>query len=130
MNGQSVPDRNEEYFIYQTLIGIWPAASENVESLIERLQSHLIKATREAMVHTRWTRPNENHEEALKEFVSAILTLPAAANFRNDFTDFHDSILYSGVLNGLGQVLEIGLSWCSGFLSGRRVVGLAAGGSR
>ena len=105
VNGQTVPDRNEEYFIYQTLIGIWPDNSAEMPSMLERLQAYLVKATREAMIHTRWTRPNETHEKALKEFVFSIMALPEAATFRNDFSSFHESIAFFGKLNGLSQVL-------------------------
>jgi len=107
LNGQMVPDRNEEYFIYQTLIGIWPdhVEVEDFRSMLERVQAYLVKATREAMIHTRWTRPNQAHEQALKDFVSSILTLPEAATFRNDFASFHKFIAYFGRLNGLSQVL-------------------------
>ena len=105
LNDHIVPDRNEEYFIYQTLIGMWPDQPEEMPSMLERLQAYLVKATREAMIHTRWTRPNEDHELALQTFVTSILTLPAAAEFRSDFLGFHQSIVFSGVLNGLTQVL-------------------------
>jgi (1->4)-alpha-D-glucan 1-alpha-D-glucosylmutase len=105
LNDHNVPDRNEEYFIYQTLIGIWTERPEDQPSMLRRVEAYLVKATREAMIHTRWTRPNEDHELALQTFVTSILTLPAAAEFRKDFLAFHRSIAFSGVLNGLAQVL-------------------------
>jgi (1->4)-alpha-D-glucan 1-alpha-D-glucosylmutase len=73
IDGQSVPDRNEEIFLYQTLLGAWPLAATDSTSLTERLQAYAVKATREAMVHTRWTRPNLRHEQALQRFVASIL---------------------------------------------------------
>jgi (1->4)-alpha-D-glucan 1-alpha-D-glucosylmutase len=105
LNGQTVPDRNEEYFIYQTLIGILPDNVEDFGSILERVQKYLVKATREAMIHTRWTRPNEAHEQALKDFVFSILTTPDAVGFRNDLVSFHRFIAFFGRLNGLSQVL-------------------------
>ncbi|MEQ1473645.1 MAG: malto-oligosyltrehalose synthase, partial [Candidatus Acidiferrum sp.] len=60
-NGAPVPDRNEEYFLYQTLLGMWPLDKTDEAGVLERLQSYAVKATREAMVHTRWTRPNLAH---------------------------------------------------------------------
>jgi (1->4)-alpha-D-glucan 1-alpha-D-glucosylmutase len=105
LNGETVPDRNEEYFIYQTLIGILPDNVDDFGSILERMQEYLIKATREAMIHTRWTRPNEAHEQALKDFVFSILTLPEAVTFRNDLVSFHKFIAFFGRLNGLSQVL-------------------------
>jgi (1->4)-alpha-D-glucan 1-alpha-D-glucosylmutase len=72
---------------------------------VDRLQAYAIKATREAMVHTRWTLPNTPHENALKKFVASILK-PATTNpFLRDFVAFQKSIAYSGMVNGLSQAL-------------------------
>jgi (1->4)-alpha-D-glucan 1-alpha-D-glucosylmutase len=104
VDGRPAPDRNEEYFLYQTLLGAWPLERGSCESLVERLQAYLVKATREAMVHTRWTRPNQRHEEALKQFVSRILS-HAAEDFLRDFRPFQREIAYYGMVNSLAQVL-------------------------
>jgi (1->4)-alpha-D-glucan 1-alpha-D-glucosylmutase len=102
--GQSAPDRNEEYFIYQTLLGVWPLDAQAPNTFLQRVQEHLIKATREAMVHTRWTRPNEPHEKSLTNFASAILSAENA-EFLNDFREFHNKIAYFGMVNSLSQTL-------------------------
>ena len=102
--GVSAPDRNEEYFLYQTLLGVWPLDREANESLIERVQAHLVKATREAMVHTRWTRPNQPHEDALQKFVAGILS-SENREFLDDFRRFQEKIAYFGMVNGLSQTL-------------------------
>lgn len=104
IDGRAVPDRNEEYFLYQTLLGVWPLEQESCETLVERLQAYLVKATREAMVHTRWTRPNEHHEEALRQFVARILS-PAAEDFLCDFRPFQREIATYGMVNSLSQLL-------------------------
>lgn len=103
VQGQMVPDRNEEIFLYQTLIGMWPLAADERATVLERLQAYAIKATREAMVHTRWTLPNLAHEQALKHFIAQILG--DDNGFLRDFTAFHDRIAYSAMLNGLSQTL-------------------------
>ena len=104
VDGRAAPDRNEEYFLYQTLLGVWPLEGGSCERLVERLQAYLVKATREAMVHTRWTRPNERHEKALQQFVARILS-PAAEDFLRDFLPFQREIAYYGMVNSLGQML-------------------------
>ena len=104
VDGRRAPDRNEEYFLYQTLLGAWPLERESCETIVERLQAYLIKATREAMVHTRWTRPNQKHEEALKQFVARILS-PEAEDFLADFRPFQREIAYYGMVNSLSQLL-------------------------
>ena len=103
-DGHSAPDRNEEYFLYQTLLGIWPLDAEAQNTLLERVQAHLIKATREAMVHTRWTRPNQAHEDALQKFAGKIL---ASENreFLDDFRRFQKKVALYGTINSLSQTL-------------------------
>jgi (1->4)-alpha-D-glucan 1-alpha-D-glucosylmutase len=105
LGGQAVPDRNEEYFLYQTLLGVWPLDQEGCATLVERVQSHLVKATREAMVHTRWTRPNERHEEALQKFAARILSSEDNREFLHDFRQFQKRVAYLGMINGLSQTL-------------------------
>jgi (1->4)-alpha-D-glucan 1-alpha-D-glucosylmutase len=108
LNGQQIPDRNEEIFLYQTLLGVWPVEGDNHASVLERLQAYAIKATREAMVHTRWTLPNTAHENALKKFLAAILQPGAKNAFLDDFRAFQQRLAYSGMVNGLSQsVLKI-----------------------
>lgn len=105
VDGQPVPDRNEEIFLYQTLLGAWPGDTEDLGSFVDRIQAYAIKATREAMVHTRWTVPNVAHENALKRFVASILK-PAKENaFHSDFKAFQERVAYQGMINGLSQVL-------------------------
>jgi (1->4)-alpha-D-glucan 1-alpha-D-glucosylmutase len=99
------PDRNEEHLLYQTLIGAWPLREKELPQFRKRLEAYMIKANREAMVHTRWTRPNAAHERAVTSFVRAILK-PAKSNlFLNDFLPFQKKIAEYGMLNGLAQVL-------------------------
>jgi len=53
-NGQFIPDRNDEYFLYQTLIGAWPFRKDEEGPFRERMRGYLVKAVREAKVHTVW----------------------------------------------------------------------------
>ena len=105
IEGRAVPDRNEEYFLYQTLLGMWPIDEQDCRTLLERVQAYLIKATREAMVHTRWTRPNERHEDALRRFARTILSSEESADFLQDFRSFVKKVTYFGMINSLSQVL-------------------------
>jgi (1->4)-alpha-D-glucan 1-alpha-D-glucosylmutase len=105
VDGQQVPDRNEEIFLYQTLLGVWPTNGNQDESLKERLEAYAVKATREAMVHTRWTLPNTAHENALKKFVASLLKPGGGNAFLRDFAAFQRSIGQRGMVNGLTQTL-------------------------
>src|SRR5277367_5238870 len=81
VDGHLIPDRNEEYFLYQTLLGAWPLEKDSPQNFESRIQDYMVKAIREAMVHTRWTRPNEAHENALHDFVAAILSDGSSREF-------------------------------------------------
>ena len=89
------PDRNTEYFLYQTLIGAWPISSE-------RLVGYLEKATREAKQQTSWTQPNQVFEEALRRFVEGILN---SNQFIAELKEFVARIIMPGRLNSLSQTL-------------------------
>jgi (1->4)-alpha-D-glucan 1-alpha-D-glucosylmutase len=105
VGGHAVPDRNEEYYLYQTLLGVWPLDHQDCPTLLKRVQDHILKATREAMVHTRWTRPNQAHEDALLKFVARILSRDDSQEFLQDFGQFQKRLAYFGMVNGLSQAL-------------------------
>ena len=100
-----VPDPVEETLLYQTLLGVWPLRQDEIAEFRPRLKEYVIKATREAMVHTRWTRPNFEHEEALTQFVESILNVRKSRSFLTDFLKLQEKISYYGMLNGLSQTL-------------------------
>jgi len=105
LGSASVPDRNEEYLFYQTLIGTWPLDECEWPSLIQRLQDYILKAVREAKVHTRWSQPNEPHEAALRDFIAHVLDRNANGEFHSNFAEFQKRTALYGMLNGLGQLL-------------------------
>ena len=105
IDGRKVPDANEEYLIYQALVGIWPSNLSELPAISQRLQEYATKATREAMVHTRWTEPNAAHEKAVCNFIQKILTTGENSAFLDAVARFLQNISHSGMINGLGQAL-------------------------
>ncbi len=105
VDGRNVPDANEEYLIYQALVGMWPADRSELTSISERLQAYAIKAIREAMVHTRWTEPNTAHELAVSNFIQKILSPGANTPFLDGVARFLQKLVYAGMINGLSQAL-------------------------
>ncbi len=103
--GGYVPDRNEEYLFYQTLIAAWPLDQAEWPALVKRTQDYLLKAVREAKVHTRWSQPNEPHENAVRNFIAGVLNRERNPEFCSDFEEFQKRTARYGMLNGLGQVL-------------------------
>jgi (1->4)-alpha-D-glucan 1-alpha-D-glucosylmutase len=107
-DGISVPDANEEYLFYQTLVGAWPLYSmsaEEHEIFIGRIQEYMNKAGKEAKVHTSWISPNTAHDEALAEFVRSVLQRDPENAFLAHFIDFRGPIGRAGMLNSLAQTL-------------------------
>ncbi|MBE0569122.1 MAG: malto-oligosyltrehalose synthase [Deltaproteobacteria bacterium] len=107
VNGIRVPDPAEEILVYQTLLGAWPLEEEEIPGLSARIESYMVKALREAKVHTRWIRPNPQHESAVREFVSSLLEDPSPDTnaFLADFLPFQRKVAHYGAINGLAQLL-------------------------
>ena len=104
-DGIAVPDRNEEYLFYQTLMGAWPLDEGGWKDFLPRLQEYFIKATREANVRTRWVAPNQAHESALRDFVAGVVDRERNREFCADFEQVHRCVALYGMMNGLGQTL-------------------------
>ena len=105
VDGMAAPDSNEEHFLYQTLLGAWPLFAEEMPEFKERLTKYIIKAAREAKVHTRWIATNMEYESALAAFVEAVLNEADNNEFLKDFQKFQSRLAYYGALNSLSQVL-------------------------
>jgi (1->4)-alpha-D-glucan 1-alpha-D-glucosylmutase len=103
MNGFDAPDANEEYLIYQTLVAMVDA--RDPEGTTKRVQKYIVKALREAKVHTRWIEPSEEYEEAVARFVENILCRKKSGRFLGDLLDFQRRIAWFGMVNALGQAL-------------------------
>ena len=89
------PDRNTEYFLYQTLIGAWPIAKE-------RMLAYMEKAVREAKEQTSWTQQHAEFENALRRFIERIYD---SSQFIGDLEEFVSRILLPGRINSLTQTL-------------------------
>jgi (1->4)-alpha-D-glucan 1-alpha-D-glucosylmutase len=91
----SAPDGNEEYLIYQTLVGAWPLEPE-------RLEGYLEKALREAKTNTSWIEPNESWEIAVKGFARSLYDHSA---FRESFDPFAERVAAAGEQISLAHTL-------------------------
>ncbi|MFL6653920.1 MAG: malto-oligosyltrehalose synthase, partial [Sulfurifustis sp.] len=101
------PDRNDEYLLYQTLVGAWPLVDtegEALDAFRARIEEYLLKAVREAKVHTSWINPNVEYEEAVRDFVRALLA-PGPNLFVKDFLPFVRRVTVPGLCNSLAQTL-------------------------
>lgn len=108
VDGKPAPSRNEEYLLYQTLVGAWPfCATEDEEFTVfrSRMKEYMLKAMREAKVHTSWISPDSLREDAVMYFVDSILTESRHNNFLNDFFSFQKMTAACGIFNSLAQTL-------------------------
>jgi len=106
--GRAVPSRNDEYLLYQTLVGVWPiGALENGawHEFAERVEQYMLKAVREAKEHTSWANTNLEYEEALSRFTRAVLRRGGRNRFLADFAEFQRRVGRIGMFNSLSQCL-------------------------
>jgi (1->4)-alpha-D-glucan 1-alpha-D-glucosylmutase len=99
------PTPNDEYLLYQTLVGAWPTsneASNPPEVFVKRICEYMLKSVREAKEKTSWANQNKEYEDALTKFVEGVL---GSREFRNDFIPFQRKISHFGILNSLSQTL-------------------------
>jgi (1->4)-alpha-D-glucan 1-alpha-D-glucosylmutase len=101
----AAPSRNDEYFLYQTLIGAFPFNDEDYPNLVNRVKEYVIKAIREAKMHTAWIRPNAEYEEAFLKFVDRTLDNSKKNAFLSSFRPFQRKVQHYGICNSLSQTL-------------------------
>jgi (1->4)-alpha-D-glucan 1-alpha-D-glucosylmutase len=108
VDGMLAPDRNEEYLLYQTLIGAWPfhvLDDHEYKNFNDRIQAYMAKALKEAKIHTSWVNPNHAYDQAVCDFIEHILARSMPNPFLTDFLPFQREIARHGVYNSLSQVL-------------------------
>jgi (1->4)-alpha-D-glucan 1-alpha-D-glucosylmutase len=106
VKGVTAPDPNEEYLIYQTLLGAWPFEhdDETRRRFVERIVAYTTKALREAKAHTSWLSPDEDYERAVHGFVAAILERGRTNPFLQAFEPFQARVAQLGIYNSLSQL--------------------------
>ncbi|QIB67204.1 malto-oligosyltrehalose synthase [Kineobactrum salinum] len=110
LDEQQVPSRNEQYFLYQTLVGSWPAAwsdggkpdDDGLAHYRERISSYMLKSLREAKLNSSWLHPDEAYESAVTGFVDQLLHTPDTP-FALELGEFAQGLAPLGVVNSLGQ---------------------------
>jgi len=103
-------DVNDEYRIYQLLIGVWPvedrAGGGAAEpSLVDRMAAYMNKAVREAQVHTSWMRVNEDYEAVVDSFVRSVLTHESAVEFRCSLRAMVQRVLPLSACHSISQLV-------------------------
>lgn len=110
-DGRVVPDFNEEYLLYQVLVGAWPLhinSEEERGSFLSRIKQYMTKALNEAKVNLSWVNQNPEYISALEIFLERILLPGSAARpipFLADMERFLPTVMFFGAINSLAQTL-------------------------
>jgi (1->4)-alpha-D-glucan 1-alpha-D-glucosylmutase len=108
VEGRPAPAANDEYLLYQTLLGAWPDEPLTPATLgpfRRRIAEYMQKATREAKVHTSWINPNEEYDTAVQTFVTRLLPDDLGSPFLRDLRPLQQRVAFYGWFNALAQTL-------------------------
>jgi (1->4)-alpha-D-glucan 1-alpha-D-glucosylmutase len=104
---ERMPDRNDEYLFYQTLVGVWPLEAMNDEAYRDfqgRVLRYMLKAVREAKVNTSWINPSPLYDQSVQAFVESALERTPSNRFLQDFLPFQERVARYGLYNSLSQL--------------------------
>ncbi|MBI2312333.1 MAG: malto-oligosyltrehalose synthase [Betaproteobacteria bacterium] len=107
-DGEPAPWRNDEYLLYQALIGTWPLEPPDEEALNayrERIERYMLKAVREAKVASSWINVNTEYEAALSKFVGSLLAPGPRNLFLPELNALARQVAHFGMLNSLAMTL-------------------------
>jgi (1->4)-alpha-D-glucan 1-alpha-D-glucosylmutase len=107
------PSTNDEYLLYQILLGTWPIAwrdpgaiaSDAYDGYVERILAYMEKATREAKVHTSWANQDAAYEEGTRSFVRGILDRANDNRFPGEIAAFAGMLSPIAMIHSLAQVV-------------------------
>jgi (1->4)-alpha-D-glucan 1-alpha-D-glucosylmutase len=111
LSGRPAPRPNDEYLIYQTLVGALPfglnekSGKNESEAFSSRIEAYMLKAIREAKRNTSWVNPNMDYEDAVASFVKSLLDPGPKNRFLADFLPFQRQVARLGMWNSLAQTL-------------------------
>jgi (1->4)-alpha-D-glucan 1-alpha-D-glucosylmutase len=109
VDDRPAPSPNDEYLLYQTLVGAWPCEplnnADEWKTFRERMENYMLKAIREAKKNTSWLNRNTEYEDAASSFVRELLKPGRQNRFLNDFLPFQHRVARIGLWNSLSQTL-------------------------
>jgi (1->4)-alpha-D-glucan 1-alpha-D-glucosylmutase len=85
-------DGPTEYLVWQTLVGTWPITGARVEE-------YLLKAVREAKVHTAWIDGDSGYEDDVLKYAKAVARDPAVQRHLDEWTAAHEPSVRANVLS-------------------------------
>jgi (1->4)-alpha-D-glucan 1-alpha-D-glucosylmutase len=104
----AAPDHDDEYMLYQMLVGSWPIgmldgpSAEQLEAYGARIHAALEKSLREAKRRSSWAAPDADYEQATQAFAREALR---SETFRSNFLPFTRRVARLGIENSLIQAV-------------------------
>ena len=108
IEGEEAPSRNDEYLLYQTLLGAWPLEFDSQQfptEFCKRIQNYMLKAVREAKDYTSWANQNIEYEESILQFVEDLLKPSKKNTFLGEMLSLQAQVARIGMFNSLSQTL-------------------------
>lgn len=111
VEGEEAPNANEEYLLYQILLGTWPAKFEELTETehavyVQRIADYMTKAINEAKVNSSWIQPNEAWVKAVRHFIEKILhRAKAKTAFWRVIEPLAEQVAQLGAINSLSQTI-------------------------
>lgn len=108
VDGAAAPSRNDEYLLYQTLLGTFPLEALDEVGLAAyctRIEAYMVKAVREAKVQSSWISVSEAYETATVEFVRKLLGGRPGNLFLDSLITQARPLAWFGMLNSLSMTL-------------------------
>ncbi len=101
-DGTVAPDANEEYLIYQTIVGAWPWLPADQGQFAGRVKEYLQKALNEGKVNVSWVNPRPEYTEAVQQFAEQLL---GSQQFLAELEELLKSVRVHGAVNSLAQLV-------------------------
>lgn len=98
----NVPDANDEYFIYQTLVATCPDGGPDEEDFEQRFLGYVEKALRESKRNSEWDEPDLDYESGTKDFIQQLLD--PSRSFWSRFNAFLQKVSAFGKLGSLASL--------------------------
>jgi (1->4)-alpha-D-glucan 1-alpha-D-glucosylmutase len=106
--GAPMPSRNDEYLLYQTLIGTLPTSVGDEPTLAAyraRIQQYMLKAVREGKRDSSWIAPDAEYERSLAEFIDGLLGRLQGNLFLDDLRQAAAAYAWYGAFNTLSMTV-------------------------
>ena len=104
------PSLDDELMLYQMIVGAWPFEldandADGLNEYAERLAAWQQKALREAKRYSSWAAPNDEYEQACRQFLMALFNREQSGPFLDEVVEWVRRIATASVVNSLTQTL-------------------------